>query len=80
MQVEISKEQWVEWKNHPVTNQVMQALKLERENLKELIANDNIAATEIAKVIGMCFAYKKVLDVELDVTDSDVIDGEVVND
>ncbi len=51
----------------------MQAIAQKRETLKETLANDSIGADFIPKVIGMCYALKEVLEMELDTTDEEVV-------
>lgn len=59
----ITKELWVDWKNHPVTQFYLKALHFKREQLKEGIAEGQAGSDrEICMAIGQTQAYKDALE------------------
>jgi len=67
--VALSEEQFAEWKSHPLTIEVMTALRKKRQDLMELIAEGRFTheradttAIDTAAAIGECQALKSVIE------------------
>jgi len=62
---EISKEMWVEWKNHPVTKVRNQAINQRITDCQEeILKSENPDYDKMVK--GMVRAFREVLEVELE--------------
>ena len=72
MAMEVSKEQWVGWRDSPVTQEFAKRMFDKRELLKEGLAEGQAANYDI--VVGQCQAYKDVIEYTLEVFE--VIDSE----
>ena len=69
----LSEEQFGEWKNHPLTLEVMAALRKKRQDLMELIASGRFTheradttAIDTAAAIGECQCLKSILEMSHD--------------
>lgn len=61
---EVAKDEFVAWKNDPVTKAVMETIKQEREAAKEMIVNGRFKGDELQQVIGFCVGLYNVINVE----------------
>jgi hypothetical protein len=64
MEIPLSKEMWVSWKQDPVTNLVMQEIRRRKEFAKEGIATGKVDGNELQRVIGACMALQDIVDME----------------
>lgn len=64
MDIQLSREMWVQWKNDPVTNLVMQEVIRRREFAKEGIGTGKVDGNELQRVIGACMALQDILDMD----------------
>ena len=69
--MEVTKSQWVVWKESAVTQEFIQRLFDKREMLKEGLAEGQVEAVDL--FVGQCQAYKDAIAYALQ-------DFEVVND
>lgn len=58
----VTKEEYLAWRDHPVTQFYLRALHLRREILKEDLANDAVSGEMVQHYIGACKALKEAVD------------------
>jgi len=69
---QVNKEEWVNWKEHPITEHFFAMIKGRREDLIELLAYGNIESPKKQDVIlGTIGAYTQIMGV----TFEDASDG-----
>ena len=56
--VAITKEMWVDWKQHPVTQEYFKRLIEHREGMKEELADGKADEASLNIYIGECRGYK----------------------
>ena len=64
MDVDITREQWLDWRTHQVTKEYLKRLFEKRELLKEGLAEGQAGESEaqLHEAIGQCQAYKDTVD------------------
>jgi ABC-type dipeptide/oligopeptide/nickel transport system ATPase component len=65
----VTKEEFLEWKEHPATKTLLKALRNDREYMKEMVVRGNTANVEEVK--GRCNAIISILDL----TYEDLVEG-----
>jgi hypothetical protein len=65
----VTKEEFLEWKEHPATKALLKALRSDREYMKEMVVRGNTANVEEVK--GRCNAIISILDL----TYEDLVEG-----
>lgn len=58
----VTRDEFDEWMQHPVTIALKKVLKEERETMKEGMLHDNYLNVDAVK--GMCLAMQNVIDLE----------------
>lgn len=76
--MEISKDEFVEWKNHPVTKEIFLRLESYKSDIKDMISSAEILDSDnmekqLSRFVGQIEAIDQVLEVRYD-------DEEYVND
>lgn len=61
----VSKQEWIDWKSNSVTKEFLERLFTKREEIKEGIAEETIVEEAIQRHIGQCQAYKDVINYAL---------------
>lgn len=61
---QVAKEEFVSWKNDPVTKAVLDTIKLERESAKEMIVQGRFKGDELQQVIGFCVGLYNIINLE----------------
>lgn len=61
----VTKEQWVDWKNHPVTQQYLRDIHGNREDRKDEIADGKVEGNELYLEIGRTQGIKDCFDYAL---------------
>lgn len=61
---EVSREAWVEWKQHPVTEELMSQLNDDLERMRLIYENDQVEDTlhAHANLIGRIYATKQMIE------------------
>lgn len=60
--IEVTKREWIEWKQNKVTKEYIERIYTKREQLKEGLAEGQAEGTEHDRVIGQCQAIKDAID------------------
>ena len=74
----VAKEEFVAWKNDPVTKVVLEAIKQERETAKEMIVQGRFKGDELQQVIGFCVGLLNACTVDYEEAqdaESDSVEG-----
>ena len=72
----VSKEQWIEWKSHPVTRALKEASKERIEEIKDqIVASTDPDYDRFLK--GMIWAYNEVSQAKPDLIDEGDLEDEV---
>jgi hypothetical protein len=65
------KDQFLSWKDHPVTELLMDLLKARKENLKEMWAGGDLSGPSFQEMairnsaaVGACSAYNDILNID----------------
>jgi hypothetical protein len=61
----ITKEDWVDWKQHKVTKMFLKAVHDKREALKEGIADGAVEGDELQRTIGRCMSLYDTINFAL---------------
>lgn len=61
-----TKDEWADWKNHPMTKEFFKAVRIEREEALQRLAAGQYSEEpgKQALVIGMINSFTKILDSE----------------
>ncbi len=63
----VTKEEYIEWKNHPVTKIVKQSIEEERDRLKEIVSSgavlEDFSEQKVARLIGHIEGLNYLLDI-----------------
>ena len=62
MQQEISKEEWLSWREHPVTEHFFDILRQKREGFIDILAYGDRGQREDDKLIGRISGYTDVMN------------------
>lgn len=62
----LTKEMWAEWRSHPVTSNLYDALEERIEDGKEELANCDVDPQRDLIIRGMIRAFREVIDIKPD--------------
>lgn len=77
MSIVITKQSWSDWKQHPVTKELVKALYEKRESLKEAIVEEKYGA-DVLKWMGYTQSLKDEINFIMEDWKLDLIDDEDV--
>lgn len=75
LSIVITRQSWVDWKNHPVTKELVKALYEKRESLKEAIVEEKYG-TDVLKWMGYTQSLKDEINFIMEDWKLDLIDEE----
>jgi DNA-binding transcriptional regulator GbsR (MarR family) len=60
----MTEDEFTHWRTGQLTKEIFQHIKQKREDIKELLANNNIPPENRDLTIGLCQAYADILAIE----------------